>query len=969
MGWKKRNGGWGNRLAYLVLGLAAFGCGGVGLPEVPESWKGKQTSFESAVPNSSQSQNGGADTGAPSAGETDSRDDGSGETRDIEEADIVRHVDNHLFILNAYRGLQILDVSNPDEPRLVSRVPIYGHPVEMYIRDGRAIVVVSDYFSYWRIIAEDGDDDVEGFHGSTLAIIDVSQPQSPILEKQLEIEGYVSETRRVGDVIYAVSNRYAWWSWYGSTDNIDRTYVLSVNLEDPDNIHAVDEVAFEGTSYQLTLTTDTLFITAPSYGDTGYQTDITLVDISDPAGDINVRGTARVPGYVQTKFHLDAFENHLRVVSMDWNTQSTHVSVVDVSNPDQPTLVGSTTLGQGDQLFATRFDGNRAYIVTYERVDPLYIVDFTVPSEPLVLGELTTPGWSNFIEPRGDRLITMGVDDTNNSWRAAVSLFDVSDPANPQLINRVPVGEGYSWSAANYDPKAFKVLDDLGLILLPFQTWGTDEAGRYQYSGGLQLFEFTRDSLTARGASEQTGYVQRALPIGERIYSVSDRTAFALDISDRDHPTKIAEVELARNIQDFAIVNNHGVMLVSDWYSGEASLRIAPLSTLDNVDDGVPVAQVALNDRAYFLLTNGNLVYALGYDWQDYHSVIQVVDLTDAANPVLRGRLELPYPIWYYGQGSLYYGYWWDYGGQLVQVGGDVLVFNRPRWWYWGDAGYQNSGDEGHFEIIDLRNPDAPVLAEPITVSRSFPQNPLAHGNELWFTTWEADGEVNGQPVGRYYLERIDLTDPSHPVHRPSVNVPGTFIGSGNTDDGTIIYTLDYRWIPEEDQNGSAYWWWGGALRLSLNALLLVQNTAFLGDTLELEGHAGSVSVENGVAYFTEQEWYWYEEDYADGVYNGPEWRLRAVDLRQPQDIRVGADLTQRGYGWLLGIGSGKLFFTSGWGGGVMVFDLADPATPTLETYARTQGYSWRVETRNNTAFLSAGMYGMQVLQLAADPL
>jgi hypothetical protein len=925
--------------------------------EVPETWKDRAISFLSATPST----------------------DRDGEERDIEEADIINHQGDHLFILNAYRGFQVLNVADPDEPELVGRVPIYGHPVEMYIRDSKAYVLVSDYFTYWRVMAEDGDDDIEGFHGSTLAIIDLSDPENPVLEDEIGIEGYVSETRRVGDVIYVVSNRYSWWNWHGSDDNVDLTFVMSVNVADTTNIHSVDEVSFEGTSYNFTLTTEFLFLAASDYDydNGGYHTNVTLVDISDPAGDIAVRGVTDVPGYVQTKYHLNPRGNDLRVVSMDWNNQQTVLSVVDVENPDQPSVVGSETMGFGDQLFATRFDGDKAYVVTYERVDPLYVVDLSDRTNPEVVGELEVPGWSTHIEPRGDRLIALGIDDTENQRRTAISLFDVSEPSNPTLIERVPVGEGYSWSAANYDPKAFKILDDDGIILLPFQTWGEDPiTGRWTYSGGLQLFSFTADDLEARGAVEQKGYVKRALPIGDRVMSVSDHVAFTLNIDDLDAPEVTAEVELARNIQDFVKVGPFGVMLVADWYSDDTKLRVAPLSTLDNVDDGVAIAEVELEMRAHSLMQNGNLVYVFGTDWQTYTSTIQIVDFSDPVGPVVRGNLELPFYAYYYRRYYGNYGYWYSYGGELVQVGGDVLVYNSPRWsWhcYYDYCDGEELEYNGLLQVIDLSDPDHPTMRDPIPVDRSMPQNPIAEGNKLRFTTWEGEGTIDDLPVGRYWLETIDFSDPANPHHSQDVNIPGTYLGSVETDEGRIGYTLDYQWVlPEEGEEApdSCYYCWYQYLQMDIATVLLVDEYAVEGDDFQLDGGCGQVAVKNGVAYFTEQKWnYWWAED-ADGEYNGPEFRLRSVDLRDPLNIELGSDFTQRGYGWLTAVDHKNLYFTTGWGGGLLIFNLENnPAEPEFDQFARTQGYTWRVIPMGPLAYIPGGMYGMQVLKLAQPNL
>jgi uncharacterized secreted protein with C-terminal beta-propeller domain len=87
----------------------------------------------------------------------------------------------------------------------------------------------------------------------------------------------------------------------------------------------------------------------------------------------------------------------------------------------------------------------------------------------------------------GDRLIAMGVE----LGRAAVSLFDVSNPDAPKLAAKVFLGDGWSWSEANADEKAFRVFPEHGLVLLPWH----GRQGTNGWFQGVQLLDFTKDSL------------------------------------------------------------------------------------------------------------------------------------------------------------------------------------------------------------------------------------------------------------------------------------------------------------------------------------------------------------------------------------------------------------------------------------------------------------------------------------------
>src|SRR6185436_19953167 len=126
-------------------------------------------------------------------------------------------------------------------------------------------------------------------------------------------------------------------------------------------------------------------------------------------------------------------------------------------------------LGERETLFATHFDGNRVYVVTYRLRDPLWVVDFSDPTRPEIKGKLEIPGWSTYIRPMGDRLLTIGVDDTNGR-RLAAQVFNVADPTHPSLLSKAVFGEGWPDSEALMDEKALGIFPEEGLLLVPFET-------------------------------------------------------------------------------------------------------------------------------------------------------------------------------------------------------------------------------------------------------------------------------------------------------------------------------------------------------------------------------------------------------------------------------------------------------------------------------------------------------------------
>src|SRR5262249_42037895 len=139
-------------------------------------------------------------------------------------------------------------------------------------------------------------------------------------------------------------------------------------------------------------------------------------------------------------------------------------------------------------------------------------------------------------QPLGSRLVTVGVE-TN---RVAVSLFDVSNPAAPSLLSRVALGQNYSWSEANDDEKAFAVLNDIGLILVPYAGQATNG-----WTSQVQLIDLNPDKLVSRGIIQHQWQPRRSTFSHGRILSLSGQQLLSVDATDRDNPLLRGSAELA----------------------------------------------------------------------------------------------------------------------------------------------------------------------------------------------------------------------------------------------------------------------------------------------------------------------------------------------------------------------------------------------------------------------------------------
>jgi uncharacterized secreted protein with C-terminal beta-propeller domain len=256
----------------------------------------------------------------------------------------------------------------------------------------------------------------------------------------------------------------------------------------------------------------------------GTTTLISRFDVTDP-DRTSYEGSGSVQGYLLNQYSLSEQDGDLRVASTTepvwWNgaQQEPSRSMVTVLRRGAGGVlarIGQVDgLGHGQRIYSVRFAGDMGYVVTFRQVDPLYVVDLSDPANPRVRGELELLGYSAYLHPVGPgRLLGVGQDATPEGRLkgAQVSLFDVSDPSAPKLLDQQPLGGS---SEVEYDPHAFLYWGPRKLALLPLQSSVV----------GLRVTE----ALAAAGRIEHAG-ARRALVVGGRVYTISDAGVMGSDL-------------------------------------------------------------------------------------------------------------------------------------------------------------------------------------------------------------------------------------------------------------------------------------------------------------------------------------------------------------------------------------------------------------------------------------------------------
>ncbi len=245
------------------------------------------------------------------------------------------------------------------------------------------------------------------------------------------------------------------------------------------------------------------------------RTQIVKIGLSD----LTLEATGEVPGSVLNQYALDEKDGYLRVAStieVNWwfmwwnNVNNDSFSQVTILDNGLNTVGQIDNLGLGERIYAVRFVGENAYVVTFKQVDPFYIIDLSDPTNPKKAGELKIPGYSSYLHPLSDKMILgLGMEDS----KLKLALYDVSDPNNPQEKSKYYLDN--TWSEALYNPHAFLNDSKHEVFFLP----GSNE--------GL-IISYADDKLELKKTVSDF-YASRAVYIDDYLYLLGQDEIKVLD--------------------------------------------------------------------------------------------------------------------------------------------------------------------------------------------------------------------------------------------------------------------------------------------------------------------------------------------------------------------------------------------------------------------------------------------------------
>jgi uncharacterized secreted protein with C-terminal beta-propeller domain len=454
----------------------------------------------------------------------------------VDELDVVKT--NGTFIYTVVHDeVIIIRAYPPESAEIAGRIDSSGYPLGLFLYDSNRLIVISQ--------------------GISIEVFDVTHPSNPQRINWVTFDGYFIGVRLIENRIYLIAGtptedtfgntripevgiastrgaiinvRVPASQIYYDPKTIDTyfhyTSILTLDISASAALPNVKCFLMGTTGATVYVSQNNLYLATHQWF-TGSVTTIHRLQIMEDT--VSYAASGIVPGYLLNQFSLDEYDEHLRVFTTYYDENSRQFSGLSILNM-QLEIVGSIEgLAPNEQIYSARFLGKMGFLVTFYKVDPLFVFNLTEPTNPQLLGELKIPGFSNYLHPLdSNHLLGIGKDvkiqgDTWWYQGMKISLFNTTDPFDPQETTNLILGVRGTDSEALNDHKAILVDPEKGLVSMPIQL--------YEYiTNSTDVDPWEHGSIVWQGAYVfSVNPVNAFLAIEGRITHIEDLEAFRED--------------------------------------------------------------------------------------------------------------------------------------------------------------------------------------------------------------------------------------------------------------------------------------------------------------------------------------------------------------------------------------------------------------------------------------------------------
>ncbi len=508
----------------------------------------------------------------------------------VDEADTVKTDDNGYMYVLSNDTLYILTAYPPTQAQVLAKIKFADiYPIGIFVSGDRLAVLGSQY-SFPVLTFPFYDRFYVADIKTYVRIYDIHDRSDPVLIKDLALTGSYFNSRMIGDYMYFVASKPAYTVndaiflpeivmngrateiaptdiryFNGTEEYYQYTTFVAMNIQNTTEAPTYLTTLLGGTS-NMYASQENMYVTFQEWYWGG---NTTICRIHLQANNMTIEASGKIPGQERNQYSMDEYGDYFRMQTSTWsNGSQTNVYVLDMNL----TLVGSLeNLAPGENFHSARFMGNRCYLVTFKKTDPLFVIDLSNATNPQVLGELKIPGYSDYLHPYDEtHLIGVGkntveAEEGEFAWYQGikVSLFDVSNVTNPVQDASYVIGDRGSDTPVLTDPKAFLFDRSRNLLAIPVMVAKIDESKYpspvppYAYGDPVWQGDYVFDislyhNLVLEGRithldngtsiNDQGYWVKRSLYIEDVFYTVSDRM---IKMNRLEDLSQIGEVPLS----------------------------------------------------------------------------------------------------------------------------------------------------------------------------------------------------------------------------------------------------------------------------------------------------------------------------------------------------------------------------------------------------------------------------------------
>ncbi|MBW3015775.1 beta-propeller domain-containing protein [Candidatus Woesearchaeota archaeon] len=496
----------------------------------------------------------------------------------VDEADIVKTDGKYIYLI-ANNNLVIVEAGENAE--LLSKTAV-GSASELFIDNDRVLVFTSGYEKTTPTLGEVIRDYYPSAQLTTAKLYDTSNKEAPKLLRTVDIEGNYLTSRKIEDDVYFVVNSYPRWDndiiplyrdsevskdlepiaepyEIGYIEPVEaRNFITIASLSMQDTEKEVQKETIAGSGQNVFASLENMYIAQTdnnwnNIGEVvqGNKESTVVTKFHLDKGDIKYVTSNDVPGRILNQFSMDEYQGNFRIATTAgnvWDHEQLSSNNVYVLDPNLKVVGELEDLAPGERIYSVRFMGKRGYVVTFKKVDPLFVIDLEDPDSPKVLGKLKIPGYSDYLHPYDEtHIIGIGKDTVEASedektgrnldfaWYQGIkmAIFDVSDVENPIELHKVVIGDRGTDSEALHNHKAFLFDREKELLVLPItlaeiqgEKTRLNQYGEYTFQGAYVYRVNLEDGFELRGRISHTdeqeilksGYYIRGNPIRRSLY-------------------------------------------------------------------------------------------------------------------------------------------------------------------------------------------------------------------------------------------------------------------------------------------------------------------------------------------------------------------------------------------------------------------------------------------------------------------